>query len=621
MAADADRLGDTEGARAAALARRRHADPARPCHPLPRRQPLHNCSASAARARANCWPTTATRAPSPGSTIVTASMRRPRAADHQGQPPVQGPPPRAARPVHRAPRRGRARRRPCRSMPACGPAPRSLTPPGEVPVLRRQLATLMELFGFAAGEPRRQGAGARADRAAARPGDRFRRPRYRARGDRDDGAGRPPAAARRRWSWRRSRATVRLRLAAARHALDRGAAADPGTCSESETQADTLDWSLVVEGGNLAMLRYVLDFRGTSASPDEAAIDRRLQHMLRGWSEAVEAELEQSENRPRRRARGALSPKAFPHRLPRHLRPGRSSARHRPHRATFPRATPIGPRGRDARLYRLDSDDACQLRLKIYQHGGSLPLSDAVPALENFGFRVLAEVPTELEQRRTRHDPRFPSVPAARRRGRRGVRTRRDDRGGDRRGAQRPGRGRRVQPAGRRHRARCARGRLAARALSLSAPAATRLHHLHRGRRAAPRARGHARPDRPAARAPRPGLRGRPRRGRSGGDRRGDPQRPGRGRGDRRRPHAAALLARRSRRSCGPTPSPRRRARRWRSSSIQRSFPACPSRCRGARSGSIRRASRASICAPARSRAAACAGPTGATISAPRSSA
>src|SRR5690606_27553322 len=27
---------------------------------------------------------------------------------------------------------------------------------------------------------------------------------------------------------------------------------------------------------------------------------------------------------------------------------------------------------------------------------GSMPLSDAVPALENFGFRVLAEVPTEL---------------------------------------------------------------------------------------------------------------------------------------------------------------------------------------------------------------------------------
>jgi glutamate dehydrogenase len=37
------------------------------------------------------------------------------------------------------------------------------------------------------------------------------------------------------------------------------------------------------------------------------------------------------------------------------------------------------------------------LRLKVYVHqGGKLALSDAVPALENFGFRVLAEVPTFL---------------------------------------------------------------------------------------------------------------------------------------------------------------------------------------------------------------------------------
>src|SRR3546814_14233913 len=35
-----------------------------------------------------------------------------------------------------------------------------------------------------------------------------------------------------------------------------------------------------------------------------------------------------------------------------------------------------------------------------------LPLSDAVPALENFGFRVLTEVPTSLDQGRlgTIHD-------------------------------------------------------------------------------------------------------------------------------------------------------------------------------------------------------------------------
>ena len=48
---------------------------------------------------------------------------------------------------------------------------------------------------------------------------------------------------------------------------------------------------------------------------------------------------------------------------------------------------------------------------------------------------------------------------------------------------------------------------------------------------------------------------------------------------------------------------------------------ACRRRCRGAKSGSTARASRASTCAAARSPAAAFAGPTGATISAPKSSA
>ena len=58
------------------------------------------------------------------------------------------------------------------------------------------------------------------------------------------------------------------------------------------------------------------------------------------------------------------------------------------------------------RLYGGDGDEAGQLRLKIYQAEGSLPLSDAVPALENFGFRVIAEMPTPLEKGRigTIHD-------------------------------------------------------------------------------------------------------------------------------------------------------------------------------------------------------------------------
>lgn len=35
-------------------------------------------------------------------------------------------------------------------------------------------------------------------------------------------------------------------------------------------------------------------------------------------------------------------------------------------------------------------------QLKIYKLNGALPLSDAVPVLENFGFRVIGELPTRL---------------------------------------------------------------------------------------------------------------------------------------------------------------------------------------------------------------------------------
>ena len=52
---------------------------------------------------------------------------------------------------------------------------------------------------------------------------------------------------------------------------------------------------------------------------------------------------------------------------------------------------------RDARFFRLPEDTGGQLRLKIYRRGGLIPLSEVVPVLENFGFRVLAEFPIELE--------------------------------------------------------------------------------------------------------------------------------------------------------------------------------------------------------------------------------
>ena len=51
---------------------------------------------------------------------------------------------------------------------------------------------------------------------------------------------------------------------------------------------------------------------------------------------------------------------------------------------------------RAVRIWRSATDAPGQLHLKTYRVGGLIPLSEAVPVLENFGFRVLEEIPTAL---------------------------------------------------------------------------------------------------------------------------------------------------------------------------------------------------------------------------------
>ncbi|MXP26373.1 glutamate dehydrogenase [Altererythrobacter indicus] len=169
-----------------------------------------------------------------------------------------------------------------------------------------------------------------------------------------------------------------------------------GHMLEEETGASILDWSLAVEGGNLVMLRYVLDFRGHLNTPDEAAVNARLVEMLRGWTEAVEHELADNEEPGRAAALATRYADAFPPSY-RTDYGAREAAQDIERVRRLTSGEDNNPEGRDARLYRMAGDAECDLRLKVYQLGGWLPLSDAVPALENFGFRVLAEIPTELD--------------------------------------------------------------------------------------------------------------------------------------------------------------------------------------------------------------------------------
>ena len=169
-------------------------------------------------------------------------------------------------------------------------------------------------------------------------------------------------------------------------------------------EAPVLDWSLQVEGGNLALIRFVLDIREGAAPPDEAHLDQQLQGMVRGWTDAVEAEIAASEEPSRAAAIAARFAEAFPQSYRSAYGAGEAAI----DISRLRRLADEGEEGprRGARLHCSDALTAGELRLKLYQRSGAIALSDAVPALENFGFRVIEDVPTDLDQGRlgTIHD-------------------------------------------------------------------------------------------------------------------------------------------------------------------------------------------------------------------------
>uniref|UniRef100_UPI0010F78EC7 NAD-glutamate dehydrogenase n=1 Tax=Parerythrobacter lutipelagi TaxID=1964208 RepID=UPI0010F78EC7 len=178
---------------------------------------------------------------------------------------------------------------------------------------------------------------------------------------------------------------------------------------EDSTSAALLDWSLTVEGGNLAMLRFVLDLRFGVSKHDEKAIEHQLQSMLRGWTEEVEHELAKTEDAGRAAAIASRYADAFPSAYRAEYgadEAARDIGRMRHLMAIDADRMDRPPLKRDARLFRRAGDREGTLRLKIYEHEGALPLSDAVPALENFGFTVMQEFPTPLDEQRlgTIHD-------------------------------------------------------------------------------------------------------------------------------------------------------------------------------------------------------------------------
>jgi glutamate dehydrogenase len=146
-----------------------------------------------------------------------------------------------------------------------------------------------------------------------------------------------------------------------------------------------LNWAIAMDD-LVALIRYTVDLRGDSRMPDIAALDARLERMMRGWAPAVEAALADTD--AARATRLALRwANCFPQGY-RTVNTAEEAARD-----ILSLSGLETPEQRAVRIYR---DVHGEARLKLYRLGGAIALSDAVPVLENFGFRVIEEVPTAL---------------------------------------------------------------------------------------------------------------------------------------------------------------------------------------------------------------------------------
>jgi glutamate dehydrogenase len=167
-----------------------------------------------------------------------------------------------------------------------------------------------------------------------------------------------------------------------------------GAILEQAAQAEVSSWSVELGDGDLALLRYTLDLQPGMKVPDEQALDSRIVEMVRGWEPAVEEALVETVGAQRATRLALTYMDDFPESY--RLRTAPSDAAQDVLRI----CELEGAAARDARLYRKPGGDPSRLWLKTYRLAGVIPLSDAVPVFENFGFRVLQEQPAPLDEGR-----------------------------------------------------------------------------------------------------------------------------------------------------------------------------------------------------------------------------
>ena len=162
-----------------------------------------------------------------------------------------------------------------------------------------------------------------------------------------------------------------------------------GMMLEGEIEAPISSWSVELGEGELALIRFTFPVDPSAELPDTEALDAALVEMVRGWTPAVETELMKIVGAPRATRLALTYIPAFPEGY--RSRTGPEDAA-----ADIQRLSQLA--SDDERAVRLcrSSQGEHELQLKTYRRGGLIPLSEAVPVLENFGFRVLEEIPTAL---------------------------------------------------------------------------------------------------------------------------------------------------------------------------------------------------------------------------------
>ncbi len=163
-----------------------------------------------------------------------------------------------------------------------------------------------------------------------------------------------------------------------------------GEMIEQAANGRITNWAVDLGDGDLALVRYTLNVGAKAPTPDAKALDKKLDAMVRGWEPSVEEALGDLVG-PARAARLAIT---YLDEFPEGYRIRTDAGA-----AALDVVCLAGledPGDRDVRLFRRDDDAGDRFHLKTYRIGAIIPLSEAVPVFENFGFRVLDEVPTPV---------------------------------------------------------------------------------------------------------------------------------------------------------------------------------------------------------------------------------